>query len=151
MNISIIGPEESGKTRLAKELAKKMAGNRPIFMIGEIKSEFPSITLDQFGTVKNCVVIVDDANALLDQYELSRKQSPMRKPLFVHRHWNRVNIFVFHSADDAVKPIFRQSRFIYSSVKYRDSSFENNKFIKGVPFHLVGRRKAYQFREYKRY
>lgn len=40
MNISIVGPEGSGKTSFANELAKKACYNRPIFFIGKLKSEF---------------------------------------------------------------------------------------------------------------
>lgn len=150
MNVSIIGPEGSGKTTFAIQMAKRAAHGRPIYVLGEIKTEFPSITLDQFGNLKDCVIIIDDANALLDQYEIQKKNSPIRRPMFLHRHWNRLNIAIFHSLDDSVKVIFRQSRYIFVSKMYRDSSFKRNKFLQGITPTVDGR-KPYQFLSYKRY
>lgn len=150
MNLSIIGPEGSGKTTLATTLAKKAAHGRPIYVLGELKTQYMNITPEQYGTAKNCIVIVDDANAFMDNYELNRKDSPYRKPVIMSRHWNRLNIFVFHSMDDAVKFLFRQSRYIYISKKYRDESFKRNKFIKGIFPREIGR-KSFIFMEYKRY
>jgi hypothetical protein len=150
MNVSVIGPEGSGKTTLSIQMAKRAAMGRPVYVLGELKTEFPSITPEQFRSLKNCVVIVDDANAFMDNYELNRKDSPFRKPVIMSRHWNRVNIFVFHSMDDAVKFLFRQSRYIYISKKYRDESFKRNKFIKGIQPTEIGR-KTFIFLSYKRY
>lgn len=150
MNISIIGPEESGKSTFAEYLAKKSRGNRPIYMLGGYKPSFTSITLEEFGHAENCVVIVDDANATLDPYEFSRKKSSLRKNNYQHRHLNRLNIYVFHSVDDALKKIFGQCRYIYISEKYRDASFKNHKYLKGITPRLVGQ-KGYLFWEYKRY
>lgn len=151
MNICIIGPEGSGKTTLAlKELAKKAAHGRPIYVMGMLKTQYLSITDEQFKVAKNCICVVDDANAYLDGYELNRKDSPYRKPVIMSRHWNRINIFIFHSIDDAVKFMFRQSRFIYVSKKYRDEAYKRNKFLKGISPREIGR-KTYLFLEYKRY
>jgi hypothetical protein len=151
MNVSIIGPEGSGKTRLAEMFAKKAASGRPVYVLGELKSKIGmNITPEQYAVAKNCVVIIDDANAFLDNYELNRKDSPYRKPMVMHRHWNRLNIYVFHSMDDAIKPLFRQSRYIFISSKYKDDSFKRNKFIKGISPTEIGR-KPYSFMSYKRY
>lgn len=150
MNISIIGPEESGKSTFAALFAKRAKGKRPIFMLGGFKSDFPPLTIEEFGHVENCVVIVDDANATLDPYEFSRKKSPLRKTNYQHRHLNRLNIYVFHAMDDALKKIIGQSRYIYISEKYRDSSFKNHKYLKGISPRLVGS-KGFRFLEYKRY
>jgi energy-coupling factor transporter ATP-binding protein EcfA2 len=150
MNVCIIGPEGSGKTTLATTLAKKVAHGRPVYVMGMLRSKYLNITDEQFKTAKNCICIVDDANAYLDGYELNRKNSPFRSPVIMSRHWNRVNFFVFHSIDDAVKFMFRLSRYIYISKKYRDTAYKNNKFIKGISPTEVGR-KTFLFLEYARY
>lgn len=150
MNISIIGPENSGKSTYAAWYAKRARGKRPIYMLGGYNSKFPTITLEQFGQVENCVIIIDDANATLDSYEFNRKNSPMRKPNYQHRHMNRLHIYVFHSMDDSIKKVFAQSKAVYISEMYRDSSFKSHKNLKGVTPKLVGF-KGFQFLEYKRY
>lgn len=150
MNISIIGPEDSGKSTFAAWYAKQASGKRPIYMLGGYNSNFPAVTLEQFGALEDCVIIIDDANATLDSYEFNRKNSPMRRPNYQHRHLNRLQIFVFHSMDDSIKKVFAQSKAVYISEKYRDSSFKNHKNLKGISPKLVGR-KGYQFWEYKRY
>lgn len=146
----MIGPEGSGKTSIAILSAKRAAFGRPIYVLGELKSEFPSITPEQFGKLKNCVCIVDDANAFMDGYEMNRKDSPYRKPVIMSRHWNRLNIFIFHSLDDSVKFMFRQSRYILVSKKYRDEAISKNKFLKGISPTEIGR-SPYLFLSYKRY
>lgn len=150
MNVSIIGPEGSGKTSFAVQFAKKARGKRPVYVLGLIKSQFPFITKEQFGFLKNCVIIVDDANAYITPHELNKNNSPFRESNILHRHWNRLNIFIFHSMDDAVKMMFRQSRFVYVSKKYRDESVKSNKLLKGIQPKEAGR-KGYEFWEYKRY
>ena len=150
MNISIIGPEQSGKTTLAKQIAKKVAFGRPIYMITDLKNEFTDLQLDNFGVPSHCVVIVDDANAILDSTEVYTKDKRFKNKVIKARNYGRVNIYVFHSFDDAVKLFFRQSRYIYVSKRYRDESHKNNKFIKGVQPVEVGRGK-YLFDRYKRY
>jgi hypothetical protein len=150
VNISIIGPEGSGKTSLAIQYAKRAAFGRPVFIMGELKTQYQSMSPEQFRTQKNCVSIIDDANAFLDSFELARAESPYRKPVIMSRHWNRVNIFVFHSIDDAIKFMFRQSRYIIISKRYRDTSTKDNKFIKGIKPVEIGRA-PYLFLSYKRY
>jgi hypothetical protein len=150
MNISIIGPEESGKSTLAKLLAKKAAIGRPINFIGKLKSDFNTITVDQFYQTRNAVNIFDDTNAFLEQYDLQRKAAHLKEPVIMSRHYGLINIFVFHSIDDAVKFFFRQSRYIYISDKYRDQSFHKNKFISGIMPVIIGKR-PYTFQRFKRY
>ena len=151
MTISIVGPEGSGKSTLAETIAKKAAAKRrPIYYLGELKSKFQSITIEDFHKPSDAVVIVDDANAFLEHYDIFKEGNKLKSPIVMSRHRNRVNIFVFHSIDDAVKFFFRQSRFIYISEKYRDSSYKSNKFLRGIEPIVVGR-KPYTFLEFRRH
>ena len=150
MNISIIGPEKAGKSTLTKILASKAANGRPVNFIGKLKSEFNNITIDQFHLTRNCVNIFDDANAFLENYDLMRKDAKLKEPVIMSRHYNLLNIFIFHSIDDAVKFFFRQSRYIYISNKYKDQNYFKNKFIYGITPEIIGRA-PYTFKRYKRY
>lgn len=150
MNISIIGPDGSGKTTLANQIAKKLSFGRQIFFIGRKRSEFPSIPLDKLHEGRNVIHIIDDANAYLDSIDIYNKTLNLKAPFVLHREDNVINIGVFHSFDDAVKYFFRQSRYIYVSNMYRDESFKKNKFIKGIEPVEVGR-KQYVFQRFKRY
>lgn len=150
MNVSIIGPEESGKTRLSQLLAKKASNGRPINFIGKLKSDYNTITVEDFYKTRHAINIFDDTNAFLEQYDLQRKNAHLKEPVIMSRHYGLVNIFVFHSIDDAVKFFFRQSRYIYVSNKYRDENFLNNKFIKGIKPEIIGK-EPYSFLRFKRY
>lgn len=150
MIISIIGPENSGKTTLAAQLAKKTKGTRPVYFLGEMRSEFPSITLEHMRGMTNAVVIVDDANAVLDQYEFHKKDSPLKKIMFTHRHRNVLMFFIFHSLDDSVKKVFRLSKYIFVSKLYRDASVKKNRYLQGITPTVTGR-KPYLFLQYKRF
>lgn len=150
MNVSIIGPEGSGKTTLAFTLAKRAAFGRPVYVVGKLKTDFTPLELKNFDKPKNAVVIVDDANAFMEHYDLMKEENNLKEPVIMARHNNRLNIFVFHSIDDAVKFFFRQSRYIYVSEKYRDKSYQNNKFIKGITPEVIGRA-PYLFNRFKRY
>jgi len=150
MNVSIIGPENSGKTTLANTLAKKASNGRPINFIGKLKTDHNIITIDQFHLTRNAVNIIDDANAFLEQYDLQRKDAHLKEPVIMSRHYNLLNIFIWHSESDAVKFFFRQSRYIYVSNKYRDQSIFKNKYIKGIAPEIVGK-PPYTFMRFKRY
>ena len=150
MNISIVGPEGSGKTSFANELAKKACYNRPIFFIGKLKSEFKTIELKDFHTLTNSVVIIDDANALLESIDVYNKDLKLKEPVIMSRHNNVLAIYIFHSFDDAVKYFFRQSRYIFVSANYRDQNYLKNKYIMGIIPVLTGNKK-YLFNRFKRY
>jgi hypothetical protein len=150
VNVSIIGPEESGKTRLANMLALRAAQGRPIYVVNGGKSAFSPLPIENFGDVNNAVVIVDDANAVLDSAEIYTKDKRYKRPVIKARHENRLNIFIFHSFDDANKFWFRQSRYIYVSARYKDESFKKNRYIKGISPEVVGR-KGFEFLRFKRY
>lgn len=150
MIISVVGPEGSGKTTLANTIAKTHNFGRPIYFVGMKKTEFRRINISDIGKVRNAVVLVDDANAYLESYDVYNKSLDLKGPFVLHRENNVVIICVFHSFDDAVKYFFRQSRYIYVSKKYRDEAHLNNKYIKGIFPGSVGRGK-YQFNEFKRY
>jgi len=150
MIISIVGPEGSGKTTLASNIAKAAANGRPVYFVGMKKTEFHRIEVPNIGKVRNSVVIIDDANAHLESYDVYNKSLDLKAPFVLHRENNVVIICVFHSFDDAVKYFFRQSRYIYVSKKYRDEAHLNNKFIKGITPTPAGRGK-YLFNQFKRY
>ncbi len=150
MNISIIGPEDSGKSTLAQEIAKNIRCGREVYFCGMLKSGYANIPLEKFHEPRNAVVILDDTNAFVENYDLFKKDNHLKEPVIMSKHYNRVNIFVFHSEDDAVKFFFRQSRYIFVSHRYRDSTMKNNKFIKGIQPKTFGRRKWF-FDSYKRY
>ncbi len=150
MNVSIIGPEGSGKTTFATQHAKRAAFGRPIYFIGELKTEFKPLDISEYNDVTDAVVIIDDANAFLDSYEIYTKDKKFRKPVVMSRHRNRLNIFIFHSFDDAVKFFFRLSRYIFVSRKYRDSSYLKNQYIAGITPKVVGKGR-YEFWSFKRY
>lgn len=150
MNVSIIGPEDSGKSTLASNYAKKVCFGRPIFFIGKKKSEFKTIELQDFHNVENAVVIIDDANAFLESIDVYKKSLNLKEPVIMSRHNNVIAIYIFHSFDDAVKFFFRQSRYIFVSAKYRDQNYLKNKYIKGIMPVTVGK-KPYFFLQFKRY
>lgn len=150
MNVSIIGPENSGKTTLTKELVKRGGHGRPVFFVGKLKSEFHNLDIKSFHKQRNAVNIFDDANAFMETYDLFRKDEKLKEPIIMSRHYNLLNIFVFHSEDDAIKFFFRQSRYIYISSKYRDKSVFKNKFIQGIEPELIGR-EPFTFLRFKRY
>lgn len=150
MNISIVGPEGSGKTTLQKFLAKRAAFTRPIFYNGKLKSEYPILNLKDFHKQRNTVNLFDDTNAIIESYEVYTKDLNLKEPIIMSRHWNNLNIFIFHSMDDSVKFFFRQSRYVYVSDMYKDSNYTKNKYIKGIEPVIVGKGK-YLFKRFKRY
>lgn len=150
MNVSIIGPEGSGKTTFANALAKKLSFGRPIFFVGKKKSEYQKIELSDLHKVVNAVVIIDDANAVFESVDVYNKNLRLKEPFILHRESNVLFIAIFHSFDDAVKYFFRQSRYIYVSGKYRDSQYLKNKYIRGIEPNKAGNPK-YPFWSFKRY
>ena len=150
MNISIVGPEGSGKTTFANFIAKKVAYGRPIYFVGRKKTDFIPIQIKDIHKVRNGVVIIDDANAFLESYDVYNKSLNLKEPFVLHRENNVIHICVFHSFDDSVKYFFRQSRYIYVSDMYRDTEHTKNKYIKGITPVPVGSGK-YIFNRYKRY
>lgn len=150
MVISVIGPEGAGKTSFTKILVKQVGFNRPVFFIGPKSSEWPKISLKDIDSKRNAVIIIDDANAVLESYEVYEKDLNIKGPFVLHRERNVLIICVFHSFDDAVKYFFRQSRFIYVSCMYRDASYTDNKYIKGITPTLNGHKK-FPFWGYKRF
>lgn len=150
MNVSIVGPEGSGKTTFAANLAKKASCGRPIFFIGKLKGDFKKIELTDFVKLRNAVVIIDDANAFVESVDVYNKNLQLKEPVVMSRHNNVLAIYIFHGFDDAVKYFFRQSRYIFVSNLYRDDNYLKNKFIKGITPQLVGSRK-WMFKQFKRY
>lgn len=150
MNISIIGPEGSGKTTFANDIAKKVCSGRPIFFVGKKKTAFRPIDIENIHKVRNGVIIIDDANAYLESYDVYNKNLNVKAPFVLHREFNVVHICVFHSFDDAIKYFFRQSRYIYVSDQYRDETYKKNKYIKGISPVIVGKGK-WLFNRFKRY
>jgi hypothetical protein len=157
MNISIIGPEDSGKTTFVNNLAKQAAFGRPVYFTGLMPSPFKILPIDQYHTVKNCVCIMDDINAFFDNSDLyakgkSEKEEVKRfkAPIIMSKNWNRLNIFIFHSEADAVKFFYRQSRYIYFSCRYRYPIYEKSEYVSGIAPKVVGRR-PFEFFEFKRY
>lgn len=151
MNISIIGPEGSGKTTLAvKTIIKQVGFKRPVFYLGKLKTEFQTISIKEWHTKRDAVILIDDANAVIESIDVYNKDLHLKEPLIMHRHYNLLNIGIFHSMDDAVKFFFRQSRYVYVSKQYRDQSFQKNKFISGIMPETIGRGK-FLFDRYKRY
>lgn len=150
MNVSIIGPEGSGKTSLANAIAQKLSFGRIILFVGKKKSEFQKAELADLHKVRNAVVIIDDANAVLESIDVYNKTLRLKEPFILHRENNVLFIGVFHSFDDAVKYFFRQSRFIYVSAKYRDTDYLKNKYIKGIQPTQAGHKK-FPFWCFKRY
>lgn len=119
MVISIVGPQGSGKTTLANKLAGKCSLNRPIYYCGFINSPFQYLKFNDLDKIKsNAVIIIDDANAFLMSYNLFEKNSPLRERIIMSRHYKLLLIFIFHSIDDAIKFVYRQSQFVYVSEKY---------------------------------
>lgn len=150
MNISILGPENAGKTTFAEAIAQKVRAGRPIFFIGPKKSKFQKIDLKDLHKVRNAVVIIDDINAFLESYDVRNKDLNIKGPFVLHREWNVILICIFHSFEDAVKYFFRQSRYIYVSDQYLDAEHKNNRYIKGIVPVQVGKGK-FIFNRYKRY
>ncbi len=150
MNVSIIGPEGSGKTSLAASIAKKLSFGRPILFCGKKKSEYQKVELSELYKVVNAVVIIDDANAVLESIDVYNKSLRLKEPFILHRESNVLFIGIFHSFDDAVKYFFRQSRYVYVSAKYRDSVYLKNKYIKGIQPTKAGHPK-FPFWCFKRY
>ncbi|MCX7928984.1 MAG: ATP-binding protein [Patescibacteria group bacterium] len=121
MVVSIIGPQGSGKTTLANKLALKCSGGRKIYYCGFISSPFQYLKIQDLDSIKrDAVVIIDDANAFLMSYNLFEKNSPLRERIIMSRHYRLLLLFIFHSIDDAIKFVYRQSQFIYVSEKYPD-------------------------------
>lgn len=150
MTISVIGPEDSGKTTFIKSMVKRIAKGRTVYMVGPIKSEYTPLPVEDFHKVKNCVVIVDDANAFMENYDLMRKDANLKAPIVLSKHWGRVNIFAFHSVDDAVKFFLRQSRYWYVSKRYTSTTHLNHPYIRGIKPEEFGR-SPYLFLRFKRY
>lgn len=150
MNISIVGGEGSGKTTLANAIAKKVSSGRPIFFVGRKKTDFRQIEIENIHLLRNAVVIIDDANAYLESYDVYNKKLNVKAPFVLHREFNVVHVCVFHSFDDAIKYFFRQSRYIFVSKMYRDNQYLKNKFISGINPTIVGKGK-YLFSCFKRY
>ena len=154
MNATFIGPEESGKSTLALNTAKRIARGRPIYIVSEDnKSPHPSvipITIEQFHEVRNAVVIVDDTTAFLETYDLMKKDNKLKAPVVRSRWRNRVNMFVFHTADDAIKFFLRNSRYIYISEKINPAVYKNVKELKGIKPEIIGRN-GFTFLRFKRY
>ncbi len=121
MVVSIIGPQGSGKTTLANKLAQKCSMGRPIYYCGFISSPFQYLKIQDLDKIKNdAVIIIDDANAFLMSYNLFEKNSPLRERIIMSRHYKLLLVFIFHSIDDAIKFVYRQSQFVYVSEKYPD-------------------------------
>lgn len=150
MNISIIGPEGSGKTTLGTTISKKAPGEREVLFVGKKRSEFRKVQLEDLYKLENKIVIIDDANAYLESYDVYNKNLHLKEPFILHRESNMVFIAIFHSFDDAVKYFFRQSRYIYVSTMYKDEAHLKNKYIKGLTPELIGQRKWW-FNKFKRY
>lgn len=121
MIISIIGPQGCGKTTLANNLATKCSLGRKIYYCGFVNSPFQYLKFHQLSEIKrDAVIIIDDANAFLMSYNLFEKNSPLRERVIMSRHYRLLLLFVFHSIDDAIKFVYRQSQFIYVSERYPD-------------------------------
>lgn len=151
MNVSIIGPEGSGKTTFAvKNIIKRVGFGRPVFYIGKLKTDFIPLELKDWHKKRNAIIFIDDANTVLESVDAYNKNLNLKEPVIMHRHYNLLNIGVFHSDDDTVKFFFRQSRFMFYSTRYRDTNYQNNKFIKGITPLLVGR-PPFTFYSYQRY
>lgn len=152
MNVSIVGPEGSGKTTFGILFIKKIAFGRPLYYIGKKKTPpgFIKIELKELHNLRNAVVFIDDANAILESIDVYNKSLNLKDPFILHREWNLVTVSVFHSFDDAVKYIFRQSRYIFVSCMYMDFEHLKNKLIRGITPTVVGRGK-WLFNQFKRY
>lgn len=152
MILSVVGPEGSGKTTFAIAFLKRVAFGRPLFYIGKKATPpgFIRIELKDLAKLRNAVVLIDDANAFLESVDVYNKTLDLKEPFVLHREWNLVVLSVFHSFDDAVKYIFRQSRYIFVSCLYRDYEHLKNKFIRGITPVVTGRGK-WLFNQFKRY